>query len=379
MKNRVASGFQIILLTVCLLLLSSMQIRAELRTVTTLVDTDDGICDAQCSLREAVAVALDGDTVIFARFLRGGTIQLQRTLVIDKTLNIDGPNRRRITLNGNGTFGIIYIGSTAGPWKSVWLDGLIVRNGAELGGRGGGIYIYGGRVLTLSDCLITENHAAIGGGIRVFNGALYVFNSTISDNTSDGSDGAAGIDAKDVGQLEIVNSTIARNIAEDGAGGIKSQPGTIWLINSTVSDNVSRGSGLGHVGGIFTIYNGYSTFRNSIIAGNTGEIPDACLFSSSGANNLIGIGEGSNFGVPGNLVGTRVEPADPRLGPLTDNGRGLPTFAPLPTSLVINAGDANHLTWYQSFDRPFFSNLTDQRGFPRIVGKAIDIGSVENG
>lgn len=382
MKTITTSRFHFIFLAVCLLLLSGMVIGSELRTVTTLEDTNDGVCDAHCSLREAVVAAVDGDTVIFARPLRGGTIHLQDTLVIEKDLKIDGPNRRRITLKGNGKFGVLYIGTATGAWKFVGLDGLIIRDGAELGGLGGGIYIYGSRVVTLSDCLVTENRAAIGGGIRVLHGALYVFNSTISGNQSDGTGGAAGIDARNATLLEIVNSTIAANIAEDGVAGIKNDnDGHSLLLNSTISGNISSGSGLGRVGGMYTDHSQNFLIINSVIAGNIGATPDAWLWNTWGGNNLIGVGEGSRFtnGVGGNIVGTRANPVDPRLGPLTDNGRGLPTYAPQSASPVTNAGNAEHLIWYQSFERPFFSSAADQRGFTRIFENQIEIGAVEYG
>jgi CSLREA domain-containing protein len=132
--NCVTSGLKIFFCTTCLTILLSSIIRAELRTVTTLEDTNDAVCDAHCSLREAIATANSEDTIIFARQLRGGTINLQSTLVIDKSLTIDGPNRRRITLRGNGTFGILRIlyGNT---FSNVFIDGLIIRDGAaEFGG-----------------------------------------------------------------------------------------------------------------------------------------------------------------------------------------------------------------------------------------------------
>lgn len=377
--NAITSEFKILFSTACLLFLFSTSIRAELRTVTTLEDTNDGVCDTQCSLREAIAAGIDGDTIIFARQLRGGTIQLQDTLVIEKDLVIDGPNRRRITLKGNGTFRIIYVDGP-GNWKKVWLDGLIVRNGAH--SLGGGIYLYGARVLYLTDCLITENQADIGGGIRVRWGALYVFNSTISDNKSFGSGGAAGIDAYRATWLDLVNSTVARNISADGPGGIKTYAeDTSSILNTTVSGNVSLGSGLGRVGGIYTDFTDNTLLQNSIFAGNIGETPDATLYVTYGHNNLIGIGEGTRFinGEAGNIVGTRKNPADPRFGPLADNGRGLPTFAPLSPSPVVDAGNTDYLMWYQVYDFPFFSTTADQRGFSRIVGNSVDIGAVEYG
>jgi hypothetical protein len=154
------------------------------------------------------------------------------------------------------------------------------------------------------------------------------------------------------------------------------------MINSTVSENVSVGSGFGHAGGIFTHYDNLSRYNNSIVAGNIGDTPDIYSASTSGSNNLIGVGEGSRFSLAGNcggnMVGTRANPADPRLGLLMDNGRGLPTFVPLPSSPVIDSGDAELLAYYQSIYESYALNA-DQRGFSRIVANAVDMGAVEFG
>ena len=140
-------------------------------------------------------------------------------------------------------------------------------------------------------------------------------------------------------------------------------------------------SGLGRVGGIYTDFTDNTLLQNSIIAGNIGETPDVKLYVSWGTYNLIGIGEGSRFvnGEGGNIVGTRKNPVDPRLGPLTDNGRGTPTFAPLSSSPAVNAALTDNFMWYQVFDLPFFPPIADQRGFSRMVGGAIDMGAVEYG
>jgi CSLREA domain-containing protein len=38
-------------------------VEAAVITVTTTDDTNDGVCDEHCSLREAIAAAIDGDTI----------------------------------------------------------------------------------------------------------------------------------------------------------------------------------------------------------------------------------------------------------------------------------------------------------------------------
>ena len=66
-----------------------------------------------------------------------------------------------------------------------------------------------------------------------------------------------------------------------------------------------------------------------------------------GANNLIGV--------------------DPLLGSLANNGGPTLTHKPLPDSPVIDAGNP-------AIPAP---PATDQRGFTRIFGAAVDLGSVE--
>ncbi|MGQ0542166.1 MAG: choice-of-anchor Q domain-containing protein, partial [Blastocatellia bacterium] len=107
-----------------------------------------------------------------------------------------------------------------------------------------------------------------------------------------------------------------------------------------------------------------------------GRFPDIEDYASSYINNLIGIGDGLGFedGEGANIVGNSIRPANPRLGPLTDNGRGIPTHSLLPESRAINAGDAAFLdNWWRDLFR------TDQRGAERIFNKAVDMGSVEYG
>jgi hypothetical protein len=67
------------------------------------------------------------------------------------------------------------------------------------------------------------------------------------------------------------------------------------------------------------------------------------------------------------LAATTISGVDPLLGPLADNGGPTLTHALLPGSPAIDAGN------------PAIPNPppADQRGFARIYGPAIDIGSFE--
>lgn len=152
------------LLVAIYLLAVTSNLSAATLIVTTLEDTNDTVCDSQCSLREAIEVAAPNDTIIFARQLRGGTIQLQSTLQIKRWVTIDGPNKRRITIKGNNTFRIFHLmlaNLGIGIGRVVNLDGLIIRDGYAGDGGGGGIYSDPAfaTVLNITNCAILNNTA----------------------------------------------------------------------------------------------------------------------------------------------------------------------------------------------------------------------------
>src|SRR5688572_30845065 len=74
-------------------------------TVTKTADTNDGACDADCSLREAIDVAASGDTIDFDPSLGVSytEIVLTSNLVIDKDLTISGPGSDVMGISGNNS------------------------------------------------------------------------------------------------------------------------------------------------------------------------------------------------------------------------------------------------------------------------------------
>jgi hypothetical protein len=119
--------------------------------------------------------------------------------------------------------------------------------------------------------------------------------------------------------------------------------------------------------------------KNTIVAQNMvvpgGSNSDVNGIFVSQGHNLIGSGGGIGFvnGVNGDLVGTFLNPIDPKLGPLANNGGPTKTHALLAGSPAIDRGDNTGVP------------ATDQRGagFPRVKdgnfdGTAVvDIGAIE--
>jgi hypothetical protein len=135
------------------------------------------------------------------------------------------------------------------------------------------------------------------------------------------------------------------------------------IANNTVSSSDRTGSQLyaGQTGGGTAI--GTIQLRNTIIS-DDGSRPNVFAdsdgtFVSQGHNLSSDNGSGFLTG-PGDLTST-----DPLLGPLQNNGGPTQTMALLAGSPAIDAGDNTG------------APDTDQRGFARIVGGAIDIGAFE--
>jgi hypothetical protein len=259
--------------------------------------------------------------------------------------------------------------------------------------RGGGIAADSdARLTSLARVAVTHNVAPLGsgGGVAVFAGELVVHQSTIADN--DGSDGAgialftddpvritrSTISANDAladsgggggilvststtPEMIATNVTISGNTSNTWGGGIFDPGGLISLNSATITDNTADANGNdggtngGDGGGIA----GRSTFRNSIVAGNTAtDAENADCFDASSVNrNLVGMGTGCPE------AATNIASATPLLGPLDDNGGPTQTHELLANSPAI--GKAGRKS----------SPAKDQRGVRR--DRKPDIGAYE--
>jgi hypothetical protein len=158
------------------------------------------------------------------------------------------------------------------------------------------------------------------------------------------------------------NSVFGSAYKGPGLGGGIYAVGTVTISDSTFSDNyiISYGNG----GGIYdratleignTIVNRTGLGENIFNNGGT---------LTSAGYNLSNDDGGGYLNGPGDRINT-----DPLLGPLQDNGGPTQTYALLPGSPAIDAGDPSFAP------PPWF----DQRGpdFYRLRNDRIDIGSLE--
>src|SRR4051794_38524258 len=176
--------FATFLSALCLIALST---QAAPITVTNTNDSGSG------SLRQAVADAVDGDTINFSLSLNGQTIMLTSgELLVDKIVSISGPGANTLAVDGNHTSRVFHIASG----KIVTISGLSITNGLGspriLSYNGGGIY-NDNATLAVSSCTISGNSTptdSFGSGGGIFNdgysggATLTVSNCTISGNSA---------------------------------------------------------------------------------------------------------------------------------------------------------------------------------------------------
>jgi CSLREA domain-containing protein len=196
---------------------------------------------------------------------------------------------------------------------------------------GGGVEVLSpnastGGQLNLVDSTVSDNSSQLGGGIFASQ-SLSLDSSTVSGNSSQGDAGGLIAGGQLCGtslQATLTNSTVSGNTAVRNGGGIVNNAKAMELHNVTVAANTAGSSG----GGIFN-QNGGSTLglANTIIGTNTlssGSASDCAGHVSSEGFNLIGNSSGCTIGgtTTGNIVN-----ANPRLGPLQDNGGSTHTQA----------------------------------------------------
>jgi beta-glucanase (GH16 family) len=351
-------------------------------TVTSTADSGAG------SLRSALASVCTGGSITFDAALAGKTITNLSALAIGKNVTLDGADAPGLTISGGGTVRVLEI--AAGTTATVrnltlangygWqLAGGVLNNGdltldhVVLSGNtmatdagdfwqgGGGIYNGDGASLNLVDSTVAGNTARwSGGGVySFFNSKTTIVRSTISGNTS----GDVGGGIRSLGSMTITNSTISGNTATGWHGGaIFHTDGAMEIESSTITNNK------GPDWAASTIFNGSFggpaptlKLTNTIVSGNQWYACDHW----TGANTLISGGHNLVQDDTCSPVASDKVGADPKLGPLADNGGPTQTHALLAGSQATDAADG------------VTSPATDQRGVTRPQGLLPDIGAYE--
>jgi hypothetical protein len=384
------------------------------------------------SLRQALSAATSSNSIVmFDASLQDSTITLsQGVIVVTSSYNvyIEGPGSRHLTIAGNGLSPVLVFSSNPGKVETFNVSGVTVTNGRERSGSGipgggcilginsalglvdmiatgcsaddfgGGVLLHGGSLSVLSSTISGNTSHRGGGGIHAFaaSGAqndVYIYDSTISNNTTYGY--GAGIYAGTTNHFRLTRSLISGNSVQspqgNGAGGggvaLKTVYQQALIVDSTVTNNYTLSAG----GGISLLdsgtasvtqvnfstltqnYSGFGYGGNAIHSSGSFNISNSILANNFNRYNNVDI-DGTaavshslilNIGSARVTGSYNIFNTDPALGPLAFNGGPTLTMLPKPGSPVLDAaGDPGTLS-------------TDERGLPRHVGAASDMGAVE--
>src|SRR5438034_8338486 len=134
---------------ICSLLLCAIGRGAQATTITVINTNDSG----PGSLRQALAVVNDGDTINFDSALNGQTITLTTAeLAIDKNITITGPGANLLVVSrvqNASPFRVFHVL----PAHTAIIQGLTISNGLAQPGGGGGILNEGSA--TVGNCAVS--------------------------------------------------------------------------------------------------------------------------------------------------------------------------------------------------------------------------------
>ncbi len=360
-----------VLVPIILLLAIATPAQAATLVVTKANDTSDGVCDADCSLREAIEKA-DADATADEIVLPNTVLRLELAappgednsgevgdLDVNGDLTIRGQGANATTVKSTIESRVFDV---KGAGTDLRLRDLTVTggHGRSPDDTGGGISAEGGGELSLERVIVRDNVAqgaasfGYGGGIYEQGGRLVVRDSAIIGNRGESLGYGGGIYAATAGtSLDLTNVTIAENYAYWIGGGVyldNTIPAN--FVNVTTVNNESSNQGGGFDGDLSLL-----RLRSSIVAENIAPIGADCSTP----------GPASDGGNVGPVTCGFTQPSDanlaaPGLGLLT--GSGIPVREPLPGSPAIDRAIGP-------------CPPTDARGIPRPQGPACDSGAAE--
>src|SRR5262249_16961561 len=278
----------------------------------------------QPTIQSAINVAIDGDTALVAPGTYNENINFNRKAITVKSES--GPQR---TIIDGGKLGSV-VTFTSGEGRDSILNGFTLQNGSA--GVGGGIIIAGpsiaGSSPTITNNVITNNHACLGGGAGIwinFGSPLIQLN-TITGNGDDFScpgDGG-GIQVNGNSSVEILDNVISNNkvaLESFGGGGIDMGPNNDGI--PIIKGNVIKGNGSSTVGGGILLTSPNVVVVQNLITGNHAEHGGGIFLvpiSQRLANNtIVDNGASSGSGIYSSFIDTVPPQPTNNLTELTNN------------------------------------------------------------
>jgi predicted outer membrane repeat protein len=306
---------------------------------------------------------------------------------INHPLTIDGPGagQLNVTRSSSASTQFRFFAVTPGTGTTITIGDMTISGARATAFAGGALIMAGLGNLVIDRIAFDDNQApgGSGGAILFQRGFTSIRNSTLSNNQADFGGAIVGSQfVPDIGNGEIVNSTIAGNKATSFGGGVYTNVSQIQILSSTIVGNVANSDDSGAGGGGGTYKGGAGAVfavANTLYAGNkvgtASPVDDQCggAHTSSGYN----LRETSEAGCTGFIqTGDMVDASAAMLGSLGSNGGPTPTIPLTSGNFAIDHGN-DALAIGSAFPA---CPATDQRGFLRggTAGRC-DIGAFEVG
>ncbi len=270
-------------------------------TVNNTGDTGPGDCTATCTLRDAIATATSGDTIVFASTLASPIALTQGELLIATALTSQGPGAAALTVSAQNNSRVFNIAAAATITDLAIADGALtgvnVPNGTGSPGQSVGgacVFVASGIAAVLDRIAIRHCYATGGnGGSGIPGPPGSISPPTPGGNGGSGGSGGAAVGAAITvdGSLSLLNSSVVDAPVTGGAGatggggGIGIPPGT---------------SGLGGVGG--------SAKGGAVFASSSASlrIANSTIAESSGTGGAGGAGGSGATFAPGGAGGDAI-------------------------------------------------------------------------
>jgi CSLREA domain-containing protein len=326
--------------------------------VNSLADPGDGVCsNSECTLREAIAAAQNGDRITFKSNLIGTIGLTAGELVVEKTLTFEGPGADRLAVSGQNASTVFKIGNHVDS-IGVVITGLTITDGMSFQ-NGGGVWVTEAARVVLVGSVVTRNRTGDNGGGISSDGTLTVAGSTIADNEA----GAGGGIYTPDGRLTVIRTTISGNTSSepDGGGGIFAGCQTAWCGASTIRSSVITRNEASNLGGGLALLSNPISISSTIIAGNESNLDTEADCSGTAVSPVTSLGynlsrsnSGCELAAPTDVNLTLASQVFTvvLLPVLATNGGRVPTHALIERGLAVDAGYCP-------------GEGADVRGFPR--------------
>ena len=351
---------------------------AGLSATLTVTNHDDS---APGSLRDAIASAGVGDTILFNLPNPDTIILTSGELLINQDLTITGPGADALTIarsSAAGTPAFLIFSIFSG---AVNISGLTVTNGLQAPAsttHGGGLFTQSSASVVLTNCNFTDNHGSDGGAVHSEIGGVRLNYCSLTGNSATGTGGA--IFAEGDGGLVVNHCTVSSNSATYGGGGIFTAR-FAQVEFSTISENTvpaanpgsASGAGIFNQAGNLFINN--STIANNTNArGNGGGVTSQGILTMTQSTIYGNTAQGDGGGIEG--VGTFTDSTITNNTALQDpsfsqnvGGGGVEVEGDLTLKNTIIA--ANHSPSHPDIGLSFSAPLIDSQGY-NLIGNGTD-------